>query len=192
MVFPLNHKAVIFTPFVIVQGELEITVDHPNIAPDNIATRFALTGTDDVQFTPTDQPNQNACEQTSGVCNLGVKPFVIVGGKVTINAMPESCMTHTPVLKQIRKDPTYDPEDFPKVVSLPPSCPQSGLSYISYNFDDGYGNWTGRDGAFLRSSDGALKVSNRKLTNRGPYLDMTPIRPEACLVPNQDYLFVAK
>jgi hypothetical protein len=192
LVFPLNHKAIIYTPFVIVQGELEITVNHAKVAPDNVATRFVLTGIDNVKFTPTDAPNHNVCDKTNGVCDLGVKPFVVVGGKVNINAMPESCSTHTLVAKKVYKDPTYNPEDFPKFVSLPPSCPQSGLSYISYNFDDGYGNWTGRDGTFLRSSHGAVKVSNRRLTNRGPHLDVTPIHPEACLVPNQDYLFVAK
>ena len=192
LVFPVNHKAIVHTPFVIVQGEMEITVDHPKVTPDNIATRFVLTGTNDVLFSPTDDPNQNSCSQTNNQCNLGAKPFVIVGGKVNINAMPESCSTHTPVKKKVYTDPVYNPDDFPKMVTLPPSCPQSGQSFVSYDFNSSYGNWTGRDGTFMELSDGAVKVSNRRLDNRGPYLDVTPIRPELCLVPNQEYLFVAR
>ena len=192
LLFPTNHKVNIFTPYVIVQGELEITVDHPSIAPENIGTRFVLTGTNNVNFTPRDAPNREACDRTSGVCNIGKKPFLIAGGKVNIHALPDTCSTHTPILKKIHTDPIYNPEDFPSFVTLPPSCPQSGLSYVSYDFNSGYGNWTGREGGYMVMEDGALRVTNRKISNRGPHLDITPIRPELCLVPDQDYLFVAR
>jgi hypothetical protein len=193
LLFPTNHHAVISTPFVVVQGDLEITANHAQIRPEHMATRFILTGTEDVMFAPIDAPNQNACDlQPNKQCNLGPKPFLIAGGKVNINGMPESCATHTPIVKKIYKDPIYDPEDFPKLVSLPSTCPVSGINYISYDFENGYGNWTGRDGSFVDSANGAVTISNRKLKNRGPYLDITPIRPELCLVPNQEYLFVSR
>ena len=194
LMFPLNHKAVISTPYVIVQGELEITVDHAKIAPENIGTKFILTETNAIYFKPTKTPNQNACDGSGGSCNLGAKPFVVAGGKVSINAMPETCASHTPIIEKIYTDPEYDYEDFPHFVELPEECPQSGLSFISYNFDDGnYGNWTGRDGAFMEvMDDGSVKVINRKIKSRGPHLDITPLRPDLCLVPDQDYLFVAR
>ncbi len=193
LLFPINHKAIIHTSFVIVQGELELTVNHAKISPENIATRFVLTGTEDILFTPSDAPNQDACQEYNNQCNLGVKPFFVAGGKVTLTTMPETCATHTPILSKIYKDPTYNPGDFVKFESLPPSCPQSGLKFISYNFNHtGYGNWTGREGSYVVSEDGALRVTNRMLYSRGPYLDITPSRPDSCLQPDQDYLFVSR
>ncbi len=192
LVFPVNHQATVYTPFVIVQGELEITVDHAQISPDNQATRFILTGTQDIIFTPTDAPNQNACP--GNACNLGRKPFVVAGGKVNINSMPETCPTFTTVLGKRYKEPTYDPEDFPTVVSLPPSCPTSGESYVSYDFNGSYGNWTGRWGTYTEMVEGntAMRVSNRRISHRGPAIDLTPVRPELCLEADQEYLFSAR
>ena len=193
LLFPVNQKVNIFTPYVIVQGELEINVDHDKVSPDNLATRFTLTGTSDVTFTPTDSPNQDVCSKTSNECKIGKKPFVVAGGKVNINSIPDTCATHTPIKKKIYKDPVYNPDDFPKFVTLPPSCPQSGINYISYDFEDqNYGNWTGREGGFVVMADGTMKISNRKIVSRGPAIDITPIDPANCLVPDQDYLFVAR
>jgi hypothetical protein len=196
LVFPTNHQATIYTPFIIVQGELELSVEHDTISPQHIATRFILIGTDDVLFSPSDAPNQNACyNQTNGVCNLGPKPFVVAGGKVNIQSMPESCSTHTPIMETVYKDPVYDPSDFQMPVTLSLLCSNYGSNrhYISYDFEDNnVGNWTGRPGAFTVASDGAVRFENRMLERQGPYLDVTPLRPASCLVPNQDYLFVAR
>ena len=159
-----------------------------------MGTQFTLTGTSNILFKPSEAPNKNVCTGTDSKCNLGVKPFVVVGGKVNINGMPDTCAMHTSILQKIYTDPIYDAEDFPHFTALPEECPTNGTSFISYNFDDGdYGNWTGRIGAFMEvSDDGSMKVVNRKIKSRGPSLDITPIRPELCLVLDQDYLFVAK
>ena len=107
LLFPLNHKVNIYTKYVFVQGELEIKVDHAKVGPDNLATKFILTGTDKVYFSPSDAPNENACaQQTGNQCEFGPKPFIVMGGKVNINTMPESCATFTPVVKKIYKDLT--------------------------------------------------------------------------------------
>ena len=192
--FPINHKVVINTPFVIVQGELEITVNHNQISPQNMATRFILTGIEDIMFSPSDPPNDNVCEQTGGTCNLGPKPFLVAGGKVNFNAMPEEkCMTHTPIKKKIHRDPVYNPSHFPKFITLPLSCPQSGTDYISYDFNDNkQGNWTGCTDSLQTTSNGEFRVTNRMRKNCGPELDLTPIRPDMCLVPHQEYLFVSR
>lgn len=194
LAFPVNHQANIHTPFVFVQGELELTVDTPKVSPENKATSFILTGTEDVIFQPTESPNQNACDLLpEGKCNMGKKPFLIAGGKVNINAMSDSCTTHTPIVRKVYKEPSYNPEDFPQYVELPESCPVSGNMYISYDFSGSFGNWTGREGTFLISDDGnSLRVTNRKVHWQGPYLDITPMSPELCLVPNQEYLLEAR
>jgi len=126
LLFPVNHKATIHTPYVIVQGELEIKVDHAKISPENLGTKFILTGTNNVIFDPSEAPNEKACDGLSGKkCNLGVKPFLVAGGKVNINSMSESCATHTPIMKKTYTDPTYNKEDFPYFTSLPELCPSS-------------------------------------------------------------------
>ena len=200
LVFPLNHKVNVYTPYVIVQGELEIN-NHATISPDNVGTSFILTGTQDVLFNPTESPNQNACSGTAlGTCNLGKKAFVIVGGKMNIRGMPDqdtspssSCVTYTPVLKKVHKDPIVDPQDFPKFTLLPDTCPSSsGRTFIKYDFETSYGNWTGRDGAFINLGNGSVRMSRRLLSDRGPYLDLTPMFPSDCLVPEQVYLMSAK
>lgn len=193
LLFPVNQNVNIFTPFVIVQGELEINVNHGKISPDNLATRFTLTGKDNVIFTPSHEPNLNACEKFSDGCNIGVKPFLVAGGKVNIISMPETCATHTPIQKKIYKDPIYDTENFAKSVTLPPSCPQSGINFVSYDFDDNeYGNWKGREGAFVVMEDGAMKITNRKIKSRGPEIDITSMHPELCLIPGQEYLLSSR
>ncbi len=221
--FPPNHpETTIYTPFVIVQGELEITANHDTLGPDNQVVRFILvgTGTDvddpeddvDVLFSSTKSPNQNACANfENGVCNLGRKPFVVAGGRVNIQStMPSGCETWTPLLSQVYKDPVYvnTTENFRSYVSLTPSCQSSAHGHghapfgveaerviASYDFTNGdNGNFTGRWGTYMVNSDGStsMKVTNRRLRDRGPSIDLTPFRPELCLVPDQDYLFVAR
>ncbi len=190
--FPVNHRATIHTPYVIVQGELELIVDNSKISPANKATTFILTGADnDVIFNPTESPNQNACDASphNGQCNVGKKPFLIAGGKVNINAMSDSCITYTPIQKKFFKDPSYDPNDFPTYVELPEACPVSGRKYITYDYETGFGNWTGTEGTFLAPNDEHLLiVTNRKVDWQGPFLDITPMRPDLCLVENQAYM----
>ena len=199
LLFPLNHKVNIYTPYVVVQGELEINVNHATISPDHVSTNFILTGTQDVLFTPTESPNQNACSgATLGKCNLGKKAFVIAGGKLNIRGMPDDdtspspCATYTPVLKKIHKDPVVDPKNFAKFTLLPDTCPSSGRSFVKYDFETSYGNWTGRDGSFVNLGNGSVRMSRRLLSDRGPYLDLTAMSPPYCLVPGQVYLLSAR
>jgi len=141
--FPVNHKATIHTSYVIVQGKLEIKVDHAKISPENLGTTFILTETKNVMFEPFEAPNEKACDGISGKkCDIGVKPFLVAGGKVNINSMPVSCATHIPIMKKIYTDPIYDIEDFPQFISLPTlsSCPSSGINYIFEDFENGYEN----------------------------------------------------
>ncbi len=237
MRFPPNHpETTIYTPYVIVQGELEITANQDTLGPDNQVVRFILvgtgTGTDvndpeddvDILFSTNKSPNQNACDNfENGQCNLGRKPFVVAGGKVNIQStMPSGCETFTPVLKKVYNDPVYvnTTEKFRSYETLSPSCytnsnasnapsESESLSFqterfiASYDFTNShgdYGNFTGRWGAYVHvhvvmpdgSTRTSMKVTNRRFTDRGPSIDLTPLRPELCLVPDQDYLFTAR
>jgi len=157
-----------------------------------MSTQFILTGTSNICIDIDKAPNGSVCPGTH--CNFGKKPFVIAGGKVNINAMPDSCSTHTPILQKVFTDPTYNADDFTPFAEFPDACPYAGLSFVSYTFDNGdYGNWTGNYGTLMEvESDGAVRVTSRRLRDRGPHLDITHLGPDLCLVPNQDYLFTAR
>ena len=188
--FQDNQKVTIHTPFVIVQGELSIKVDHDVISPDRESIAFNITGIDDVKFKPTDSPNQDACALNNGECNLGRKPFIVAGGKLNIDAFPSNCSTHTPVLDTKTADISPNKDDFPVFEPLPDSCPILGTDFIKYDFNNGsVGNWTGWWGGYVSIVDKTLKVTNRQRTDQGPYLDITSLRPALCLIPDKDYLF---
>lgn len=76
---PPNWKTVIKTPYIFVQGELEI-INNRLITPDNLSTRIILTGDSDVWFRPADS-NQGV-EGTP--FNAGKKPLLVAGGKLNI------------------------------------------------------------------------------------------------------------
>ena len=159
---------------------------------------FEITGTENVTFAASDSPNQNACDQRpNGQCDLGPKPFIVAGGKLNIDAFPANCKTHTPILKKILEKPVKDPDDFPQFEELPSACGVSGLEYIKYDFDDGsVGNWpsfVGNSGQSIVTIDaGALKVSNRASTGDGPAIEIAPLVPSLCLIPEKVYIFTVK
>ena len=174
---------------------MEITVSHPTISSDKSFVAFELTGTDDVIFKPEDAPNQDACPKPGAQCNLGPKPFVVAGGKLTIDAFPDDCMAHAPVLQTVKKDIQPDSSKFPTYEPLPQTCPNNAgtTNFISYNFNDGnVGNWTGWWGAYANATSGALEITNRRRKDQGPYLDFTVLRPKLCLIPKKTYLLSAR
>ena len=76
---PPNYKSTLRTPYVFVQGELEMSDTNP-IAPENQSMKIVLTGTTAVTFSP--------AESNVGVAgtpfNAGIKPFLVAGGKLNI------------------------------------------------------------------------------------------------------------
>lgn len=166
-------------------------MNHDIITPANEGVSFVITGTDDVMFKATNDPNTGACsQQTGGECNLGPKPFFVAGGRLNIAAFPSSsCETHTPILKTLRKTPNKNPDDFPKYEEFPNTCPQSGATLIRETFDDSVGNWTGWYGANVHIEEKALKVTNRGDLEQGPTIDISPLKPQMCLEAGRDYLF---
>jgi len=189
LVFPKNHVVTIETPSVVVQGELEIETDHPVISSANRSVHFVLTGTDAVTFKPENDVNKNVCGANRAACNIGVRPFVVAGGAVTIRGFPDDCSPWTQLLDVVRTDPVKDPDDFPSYEEFPGTCPTSGTDFIVADFDDGQvGGWTG-GGADAAIDNLALKVTNRVDASQGPTLDFTSLEPELCLIPEKKYLF---
>ncbi len=143
-----TSKAVISTPYVIVEGQLTIFAKTDVIGPENESVTFKLTGTEEVQFKPSDSPNLNSCPKSNNYnCKVGKKPFVVVGGKLDIQAFDEDqCFTHTPILDKGYTDITPNATLFEAYEPFLPTCRTnySESDFFRFDFNDGsYGNWTG-------------------------------------------------
>ena len=153
---------------------------------------FNITGTNDVTFTNamTSAPNTNVCP--NGSCNLGPKPFVVLGGKLNIRGFPDnSCKTWTPIKNVELKVPTQELANFDQYQEFPGSdtCPITGTTFYQSDFSTGeLGNpeWSASGGT-LSIADGVLTVSERKNLDDGPTLDIYDSL--SCLEPDRDYLF---
>mmetsp|Transcript_1433 Transcript_1433/g.2264 ORF Transcript_1433/g.2264 Transcript_1433/m.2264 type:complete len:3782 (+) Transcript_1433:192-11537(+) len=186
--FEPNHKVIIKTPYVIVQGELQITDTNVIGGDDTDSVKFVLTGEDDnISFTPSDS-NSNAC---SGECLLGKKAFIVAGGKLNIQGIQdESCPAWTTLIGQAQGDRVYlEPGEFLRKPQLPDSC--SDVVFHS-TFDGGLEHWDGNNGGKARwdEAEGALVVSERMVSWQGPQIDFTHLAESnmSCFVPNKSYL----
>jgi len=190
--FPDGTKVTLETTGIFVQGELSMSSTKTvNGIPDII---IKLTGSDDILFTP-DPENFAACEETS--CNLGPKPIVVAGGKLTINGMPDSCPTWTTVADHER-GAKPNPTEYRKQPTPPPqSVGICESALLEESFESGNGKWYGNLGAeekvLVGSHDGSqyLHVTSRTETFQGPIFDFNR-HLRNCTIPDIDYLFQAK
>lgn len=166
--FPNGYKITIKTPFVHVQGNLEMYARSKVTGEPSI--KFLMTGTDEVvtSFVPADN-NRFKCSPHGATnpspCLVGKKAFVVAGGKVTIRGVPSGCRTWT-ILEDIDRAELPNPTDFETLANVPvnPSCPSNGR-YVEDDFstDTNVHGWTGGYGAlFDASSNGHFLVSDRK------------------------------
>lgn len=188
LVFPDGSKVKLVTPAIFVQGELEMTSTKIIDGTPDIV--FEFVGTDDVAFTP-DPQNAEACGGSS--CNVGPKAFVVAGGSLNINGMPEVCPTWTTV-KDIVSSGVPSPTHFPTQPELPSDSCDEVL--FTENFENGVNDWSGNAGAVesLETHDSGekyLKVTNRKHTYQGPMIDLSR-NIKHCLLTDTEYLLSAK
>mmetsp|Transcript_16095 Transcript_16095/g.46404 ORF Transcript_16095/g.46404 Transcript_16095/m.46404 type:complete len:1765 (-) Transcript_16095:207-5501(-) len=191
--FPLNWKGTIRTPFVFVQGHLFIDNDA-KVDADNIdGFTFIIEGTFHQPFFPNAQ-NSESCRGMS--CEVGKKPFVVAGGQLHVNALPDTCPTWVPILDVVRNENAVVATDYPK-----PPTPESGCTnlIIDSNFDTGYGPFYSGLGSeesinIGGSHDGSnsFKVKKRKKSWQGPFVDFVKSGLRDCIVANQTYLVEAK
>ena len=158
LVFPKNHKITISTPFVYVQGQLDISADK-EVSPENLSVTFILTGAAEQSFIP-HTFNANSC---GGACKVGKKPFIVAGGTVNIQAYPDQCPTWLKVI-DTKAGAGAIPTEWDKPVPTPQNC---NRILIDEDFESGDGNWDGNLGAeYGVVDDGTgnkvLKVTNRK------------------------------
>jgi len=201
--FPEGTKVKLETTGIIVQGELAMTSQRPVDGVHDIVVKFK--GADDIFFSPHPE-NAEACTgvstggHISNICNLGAKPFVVAGGKLTINGLPNDCPSWTTV--EDYESSALSGKPFPTEFSKPPILPipsegTCDLTLIKQEFENGLGTWYGNLGAkediLPNSHDGSnyLHVSNRNAVFQGPLFDIAANLRE-CIIPNIDYFFQAK
>ncbi len=198
---PPNYKSTLLTPYVFVQGELEMSDTNP-ITPDNVSLRIVLTGTADATFSPADS--------NSGVAgtpfNAGSKAFLVAGGKLTVRGWDESesegIATWSPLLGMAEgARPTPDlSSNLEKSVRTPLRTLDSGVEcprqIINHDFDQDldYSVWSAGEGAIVSHDDvaGTMVVTNINKSWQGPRLDFTKYTQDCPLIEGATYLITLR
>ena len=196
LIFLSGYRITLVTPFVLVQGNLEISSVRPVSDRPDVVFRF--TGKSNQSFIPAAN-NKLACSADGasdpGKCQIGFKPFVVAGGKVTIQGFKASCATWTKLYDVSRGNTSSSAkvDTFPLLNARSESPFCRSWSFMEENFSTSSNQylWTGGFGAYFQINNGTFVVSGRKSDlEHGPTWDMLWIR--SCLLPKQKYLFSAR
>jgi hypothetical protein len=210
----------ITTPFVLVQGILEIKSDRA-VSPTD-STELVKIVLDDSTLTAgaevldlsqhVHMHNAAFCHMHS--CSVGKKPIIVAGGKLDIQALPAACPSWTS-LQDVETRPIKIPDEgtYPSPAKLGPDqldCPSDpahatlagvAIDLIGFNSEDelGYGkgefngHWTTYllDTVDSHTPDNSyLRVTDRSATWQGPMIDISDIIK--CMVPGEPYILTAK
>lgn len=173
--FPSGTKVTLKTTAIIVQGEL--VMNSTKVVDGTPDVTIELYGSEDVLFTPDDEVNQAVCD--AGSCNLGPKPFVVAGGTLDINGLPDTCPTWTTV-KSITTTGKPVPTTYLKQPELPTRSDNGTCSefILQETFANGLATWYGNLGAvegIVKSNDtngDYLQISSRRKDFQGPIYDV--------------------
>eukprot|EP00577_Skeletonema_sp_RCC1716_P002322 CAMPEP_0113418638 /NCGR_PEP_ID=MMETSP0013_2-20120614/26321_1 /TAXON_ID=2843 ORGANISM="Skeletonema costatum, Strain 1716" /NCGR_SAMPLE_ID=MMETSP0013_2 /ASSEMBLY_ACC=CAM_ASM_000158 /LENGTH=1088 /DNA_ID=CAMNT_0000305903 /DNA_START=295 /DNA_END=3558 /DNA_ORIENTATION=- /assembly_acc=CAM_ASM_000158 len=193
LLVPTNYKSTLSTPYVFVQGELEMSDNQP-ISEDNTSMKIVLTGNTDVMFTP-HEPVAGAAP-----LNVGEKPFLVAGGKLNIRGWDDvegSGTTWTPILAMAEADRLHpDPivgetaarTALPHLSNPTITCPNK----VVHDFEGGvdFSVWKGGDGNVLSydEASGTLTATNLRRDWQGFRLDFTKFTKDCPLTQDATYL----
>lgn len=180
---------------VYLQGELVIDSDAEvrGTDGDTRALTLTLTGTTPRKFFPADS-NSGVCPE--GGCDVGSKPFVVAGGKLSIDALPDTCPAWTTLHSYTSGGVVLtDDQKVTKYNDPPEGC---DTYMFDHGFDLSHGGWDGDKGAVSEvddeaegvRDDGLLHIKERRVTWHGPTIDVSYLRD--CIESDTDYLFTAK
>ncbi len=191
---PTNYKSTLSTPYVFVQGELEMSDDQP-LSEDNTSMKIVLTGNAEVMFTP-HEPVEGAAP-----LNAGEKPFLVAGGKLNIHGWDDingsAGRTWTPILGMEEADRLY-PDTIvgetaprtalPHLTNTSITCPNQ----VIHDFDDGvdYSVWSGGEGGILSydEASGTLTETNLERNWQGFRVDFTEFIMDCPITQDATYL----
>jgi hypothetical protein len=199
LIFPDGYRITIETPFVRVQGVLEMIATKS--VTDEPSVRILLTGADSslTSFVPVGE-NEFACSamgaSTASPCTVGNKPIVVAGGRLNIRGLPDSCKTWVTLEDVVAQASLPSPTVYTKLPEstpdhLNPLC-RSFDPYMAESFDDDVHDWTGGyGGKYMVTNNGFFRVTDRvSAGDHGPTWDLLNVRD--CLIPDQTYLFSAR
>jgi hypothetical protein len=201
LTFPDDYSITIQTPFVRVQGVLEMIATQS--VTDEPSVRIVLTGADMslTSFVPAGE-NEFTCSAmgatTASPCTVGNKPIVVAGGRLDIRGLPKNCKVWVHLEDIAAQTELPSPDVYTTIPEPTPDHPNPlcrGLDpYMAESFDtnENVYAWTGGYGAkYEVTSNGTFKVSNRvSAGEHGPSWDLLNVRD--CLIPDQTYLFSAQ
>lgn len=183
LLFPDNYQLTIETPFVYIQGELDMRSTRPVTGSPYV--KFVLLGNKNLSFKPHSE-NNDVCPFSG--CQIGFKPVIVAGGKLNIHGLPVGCKTWVH-LEDILVDSA-------PALNAPTTQPSNSTCSSSILLDESFSTlpitWTGGYGAFHQvTPEETFKVTMRQDSNlHSPTWDMREIR--CCLIPNTNYLFSAR
>ena len=196
--FPDGYSLTIETPFVLVQGLLEM--NSTGQVTDEPLIKFVIAATrQNVGFFPA-YNNKFVCPTSTGragKCDMGFRSVVVAGGTFRARGLPTGCTTWTYLDDVVPVSGASIPNHItltrlPELDSDHPNrlC-RSYDPYIDESFETDVGKWTGGYGALFRNANGAFVTTNRKSAQEhGPTFDLVSF--QECMVPGQKYLFSAR
>ena len=188
LVIPEGVKLTIKTPYVIVEGALEMK--STGMIKGEEKVKIILTGNDDVYFTP-EAPNTAFCP--SGGCNVGSRPIVVAGGRLDIIGMPRTC-------------PSWAYSEHVSTVVEYIDVSEEFIDYektpFAFDFNDGISTWNGNIGAQAMhvneidingnfNGNSFLKVYHRKANWQGPFFDI-PLSSRESMHHDHSYIWSAR
>ena len=86
LLFPANYKITVRTPFLYVQGILEMTSTRATSGEPDV--KIILTGEDVHSLVP---HADNAAMCGGSGCSVGNRPVIVAGGRLDVTGLPETC-----------------------------------------------------------------------------------------------------
>jgi len=189
LIFPLNTKATIETPFIFVEGKLEASSNELVNTTNIDSLKFIITSTEDQPFYPHSQ-NQASCG--NNYCDAGKKPILVAGGTMDIQGLPENCPTWTKLHDIVADDSLLIPRFYPTVPTPPPNCARA---VIDEKFDGSQIIFKSSLGCMssieIEDSNQYYRITERTRPWQGAFINVdTSLRD--CMIVNQHYLVKAR
>ena len=187
LLIPDGTQINIRTTYILVLGELEMESSKPiNGAPDIL---IQWIHTED-ELPITWRPPNSQCGEPYDECDLGTRPFVVAGGKVTMRGLPSLDMpTFVPLLDLEASSSGWavSADQYEKYQPPKEDCPEV---LIDHDFTKPNGVFGATGGSKWEWTGHSLKVSTRRREDHGPTIDLGEV--QHCLQEGHRYILTAQ
>lgn len=194
LVFPDGYQITIETPFIVVQGELEMTSTRQTSGEEDIKIIMTALPEGDVSFTP-------HAEHSTGPKNVGTRPIAVAGGVLNIHGLADGCPSWVKLKNVNPSPPSMDLNDIPSYIAPPSDGYLCSDTIIETDFEGNQGiswpnGWYRNYGGVhsYETENPATPGSTYALYGgrtsnwNGPQTNFDP----ACIVPGVTYFIYAK